>query len=115
MTRPVVSGAALVVFLAWLGGTPRAQQGQAGAPQPGLTWSDDELNKVAHHVRAGRKLTPKTWPNGARVAVCLSFDPDNFSIALNRGDNAPVTISEGEYGALTGIPRILRLLDKHNV
>ena len=91
------------------------QQGQAGGPQPGLNWSDDELKKVAHHVRAGRKLTPKSWPDGARVAVCLSFDPDNFSIALNRGDNAPVTISEGEYGALTGIPRILRLLDKYNV
>lgn len=92
----------------------QAQQPPAG-PQPGLKWTEDQLKKVAHHVRAGRKLTPKSWPNGARVAVCLSFDPDNFSIALNRGNNAPVTISEGEYGALTGTPRILRLLDRYNL
>lgn len=85
------------------------------APQPGLKWTDDQLLKVARHVRAGRTLTPKSWPNGARVAVCLSFDPDNFSIALNAGNTAPVTISEGEYGALTGMPRILRLLDRYNL
>ena len=91
-----------------------AQQPPPG-PQPGLTWSADELTKVAHHVRAGRKLTPKSWPNGARVAVCLSFDPDNQSIALNRGSNAPVTMSEGEYGALTGIPRIIRFLERYNL
>ena len=91
-----------------------AQQPPPG-PQPGLAWSVDELTKVAHHVRAGRKLTPKSWPNGARVAVCLSFDPDNQSIALNRGNNAPVTMSEGEYGALTGIPRIIRFLDRYNL
>ena len=84
-------------------------------PQPGLKWTDEQLLKVARHVRAGRILTPRSWPNGARVAVCLSFDPDNFSIALNRGNTAPVTISEGEDGALTGMPRILRLLDRHNL
>ena len=94
---------------------PAGAQQPPAAPQPGLKWSDDQLKAAAHHVRAGRTLTPKSWPNGARVAVCLSFDPDNFSIALNRGVNAPVTISEGEYGALTGVPRILRFLDRHNL
>src|SRR5262245_1110983 len=95
--------------------SPVAAQQPPEGPQPGLAWSAEELTKVAHHVRAGRKLTPKTWPNGARVAVCLWFDPDNQSIALNRGNNAPVTMSEGEYGALTGIPRILRFLDRYNL
>ena len=84
-------------------------------PQPGLAWSEDQLKEVAHHVRAGRTLTPKSWPNGARVAVCLSFDPDNLTIPLNAGINAPVTMSEGEYGAWTGVPRILRFLDKYNL
>jgi peptidoglycan/xylan/chitin deacetylase (PgdA/CDA1 family) len=84
-------------------------------PQPGLAWTDGQLTKVAHHVRAGRTLTPKVWPNGARVAVCLSFDPDNLTIPLNAGINAPFTMSEGEYGALTGIPRILRFLDRLNL
>jgi peptidoglycan/xylan/chitin deacetylase (PgdA/CDA1 family) len=84
-------------------------------PQPGLAWTDEQLNKVAHHVRAGRRMTPKSWPNGARVAVCLSFDPDNLTIPLNAGINAPLTMSEGEYGALTGVPRILRFLERQNL
>lgn len=83
--------------------------------QPGLQWTEDQIRNVALHIRAGRTLTPKSWPGGARVAVCLSFDPDNFSIALNRGNNAPVTISQGEYGALTGTPRILRLLERYGL
>jgi peptidoglycan/xylan/chitin deacetylase (PgdA/CDA1 family) len=85
------------------------------APQPGLTWTIDQITKAAHHVRAGRRLTPKSWPNGARVAVCLSFDPDNQTIPLNAGINAPLTMSEGEYGALSGVPRILRFLDAFNL
>ena len=66
-------------------------------------------------MRAGRKLTPKSWPNGTRVAVCLSFDPDNLTIPVNAGNNAPLTMSEGEYGALSGIPRILKFLDRENL
>jgi len=85
------------------------------APQPGLAWTTEQLEKAAHHVRAGRRLTPKAWPNGARVAVCLSFDPDNLTIPLNAGINAPLTMSEGEYGAFSGVPRILRFLDAYNL
>src|SRR5689334_9353275 len=91
-----------------------APQPPAG-PQPGLQWTEDQLRQVAHHVRAGRSLTPKSWPNGARVAVCLSFDPDNQTIPLNAGINAPLTMSEGEYGAFSGVPRILRFLDAYNL
>jgi len=91
-----------------------APQPPAG-PQPGLQWTEDQLRQVAHHVRAGRSLTPKSWPNGARVAVCLSFDPDNLTIPLNAGNNAPLTMSEGEFGALSGVPRILRLLDRYHL
>ena len=98
-----------------LGVAPLHAQQPPAAPQPGLAWTEDQLKKVAHHVRAGRKLTPKSWPNGARVAVCLSFDPDNFSIQLNRGDRNPVGISLGEYGALTGMPRLLKLLDDYDL
>jgi peptidoglycan/xylan/chitin deacetylase (PgdA/CDA1 family) len=87
----------------------------APGPQPGLAWTPDQIIRAAHHVRAGRRLTPKSWPNGARVAVCLSFDPDNQTIPLNAGINAPLTMSEGEYGALSGVPRILRFLDTYNL
>jgi peptidoglycan/xylan/chitin deacetylase (PgdA/CDA1 family) len=111
MRTRVFAGVWLIAIAA---GTLTAQQ-PAPQDQPGLKWSDDQIRKTAHHVRAGRKLTPKTWPNGARVAVCLSVDPDNFSIALNAGNTNPVPISAGEYGALEGLPRMLKLFDKHQI
>ena len=49
------------------------------------------------------------------MAVCISVDPDNFSIALNAGNTNPIPISLGEYGALEGMPRMLKLFDKHNI
>ncbi|MBI3261643.1 MAG: hypothetical protein HYZ58_00660, partial [Acidobacteria bacterium] len=33
--------------------------------QPGRKWSEEQLKKAASAARAGRKLTPKSWPNGA--------------------------------------------------
>ena len=107
-TRVVVAA-----LLSSLWASPTAAQAPPAPAQPGLKWTDEQIQKTAHHVRAGRKLTPKTWPNGARVAVCLSVDPDNFSIALNAGNTNPVPISLGEYGALEGVPRMLKLFDKH--
>ena len=96
--------------------TIRAQQQAPADQQSGLTWTEDQIREVAHHVRAGRTLTPMSWPNGARVAVCLSFDPDNFSTQMRRGDsNNIVGISLGEYAPMTGIPRLVKLLDKHDV
>ena len=79
-------------------------------PQPGIKLSADQL-KAQIHVTAGRRLRPQSWPNGARVAVALSFDVDNMSASLARGDLAPGVLSRGEYGAVDGLPRILRLLD----
>ncbi len=61
----------------------------------------------------GKKLTPEAWPNGARIAVCLSFDVDNE--LLQRANPLPVPLSVGEYGATTGLPRILDLLDRRQV
>src|SRR2546430_9152248 len=44
-----------------------------------------------------RKLTPKSWPNGAKVAVCLSWDMDNETFEIAAGHSAPVLLSQGEY------------------
>ncbi|MHA1961432.1 MAG: polysaccharide deacetylase family protein [Candidatus Thorarchaeota archaeon] len=59
------------------------------------------------------------WPNGARVAVCLTFDLDaeiSWRNILRRHgierDN-PVVFSQGEYGPNVAVPRILKLLEKH--
>ena len=75
--------------------------------------NEDQVHKAVDLVRAGPKLNPKTWPNGARVAVCLSFDVDNE--LLWRRKPEPVPLSQGEYGATTALPRILDLLDRHSV
>jgi peptidoglycan/xylan/chitin deacetylase (PgdA/CDA1 family) len=84
-------------------------------PQPGVKLTLDELKAQMFHVSAGRRLHPKAWPNGGRVAVGLSFDVDNASASLATGDLISESISRGEYGAIDGVPRILRLLDKHQV
>ena len=75
--------------------------------------SEDQVHKAVDPVRAGPIRTPKTWPHGARVAVCLSFDVDNE--LLWRRKPEPVPLSQGEYGATTALPRILDLLDRHSV
>ena len=91
-----------------------AQQ-TAPPPQPGVKWSEEQLLKAVAPVRAGRKLTPKTWPNNSRVAVCLSFDNDNESWLLAAGNTSPTTLSTADFGAQTGLPRILALLDKYRI
>ncbi len=101
--------------------TPVAAQTPAPAPapqgraQPGIVWSEEQLKAAVAPVRAGRVLTPRPWPNGARVAVCLSFDVDNESSTLLRGDTAPATLSAGEFGATVGLPRVLEALDRHGI
>jgi peptidoglycan/xylan/chitin deacetylase (PgdA/CDA1 family) len=93
---------------------PVLAQPPPAIPQPGTKLSVDQL-KAQIQVTAGRRLRPQSWPNGARVAVSLSFDVDNMSASLARGDLAPGVLSRGEYGAVDGLPRILKLLDKHQL
>jgi peptidoglycan-N-acetylglucosamine deacetylase len=83
-------------------------------PLPGTRLSTDELKAQMFHVSAGRRLKP-TWPNGARVAVGLSFDVDNATAALSTGNLDYEILSRGEYGAVDGLPRILRMLDRQQV
>ena len=81
----------------------------------GSTLSLDQLRQKFFHVSAGPRLKPRSWPNGARVAVALSFDVDNATISMARGAFEAVELSRGEYGAIDGVPRILQLLDKHAI
>jgi peptidoglycan/xylan/chitin deacetylase (PgdA/CDA1 family) len=75
--------------------------------------TEDQIRQAVGTARMGKKLTPKVWPNGSRVAISLSFDVDNE--LLQRANPLPVPLSVGEYGATTSIPRILALLDRHQV
>lgn len=91
-----------------------AQQ-PAPDPLPGLKLSVGQLREQFLRVSAGRRLKPKSWPDGARVAVALSFDVDNATHALARGILGANELSVGEYGAIDGLPRILRVLEKYQV
>jgi peptidoglycan/xylan/chitin deacetylase (PgdA/CDA1 family) len=83
--------------------------------QPGTRWPDEQLRRAVAPARVGRKLTPRSWPNNGKVAVCLSFDVDNESYLLARGETSPTTLSAADFGAETGLPRILALLDRYQL
>src|SRR5919108_5332839 len=83
--------------------------------QPGRKWTETQLREAVSHVRAGRSLNPRTWPDGARVAVALTFNVNNAANQLARGDTAVVAMTGGEFGAAQGLARVLSLLDQHNV
>jgi peptidoglycan/xylan/chitin deacetylase (PgdA/CDA1 family) len=94
---------------------PSSARPAAADPLPGTKLSMDTLRAQMFHVSAGARLKPSSWPGGARVAVGLSFDVDNATATLSTGTLDYEVISRGEYGAVDGVPRILRLLDKHAV
>ena len=94
--------------------TALGQQPEA-RPQSGTRLSVDALNQQMFQVSAGRRLKPATWRGGARIAVALSFDVDNATSNLAVGDLGSESLSRGEYGAVDGLPRILRLLTKYDI
>lgn len=83
-------------------------------PEQKWTWSVDRLEKAVGQVRAGRDLTPKAWPNGARVAVLLSFDVDNETVAWWEGEPSISDLSRGEYGSRVALKRVVNLLLEKN-
>jgi len=83
--------------------------------KPGWEWTDDSVFAVVNAVRAGRSLKPKTWPNGARVAVLFSFDVDNETVSIRFGEPTVGALSQNEYGARVGLPRIVALFDKYQI
>ena len=114
------ANAALIAIVILSGSAAAQAQPASQAPRPSprvppITFNStpQEIQQTAAITRAGRKLTPKTWPNGARVAVAFTFDVDNESLFRTRP--LPVPMSQGEYGATTGLPRILELLDRQRV
>ena len=109
--------AALVVASSQTGlmqGQP--QRGRGGQPQqaPAPAWSEEQIRQAMAIARVGRRLTPKTWPNGAKVAVNIGYDVDNMGIGRGGGP-LPAAASAGEYGAVDGLPRILALLERQQL
>jgi peptidoglycan-N-acetylglucosamine deacetylase len=89
------------------------QPAQSGAPA--WTLSDGQIREIVGRVRAGRDLSPQSWPGSTRVAVGLSFDLDNETGTLRDNNSSPALLSQGEYGSRAGLPRVLALLDKQAV
>jgi peptidoglycan/xylan/chitin deacetylase (PgdA/CDA1 family) len=112
---PVVVSLFVVAATMTVPDVSRARAQQAGAAQPGTQWTDAQLREAVDLARVGRKLTPKSWPNGARVAVCLSFDTDSEAPLLRDGNTSPTALSASDYGAQSGVPRILAMLDRHRI
>jgi hypothetical protein len=90
-------------------GTGQAQ------PEPPWTLSASRIREIVGRARVGRDLSPAAWPGGARVAVGLSFDLDNETGSLRDRRHSPSLLSQGEYGSRAGLPRVLALLDRHQV
>ncbi len=58
------------------------------------------------------------WPDGAKIAVTLTFDLDAETVWWNDVDamtGNPSSISHGRYGPNVAVPKILAVLEKHNV
>ena len=58
------------------------------------------------------------WPDNKRIAILLAFDLDAELLWLCRDKeniNHPVNLSRGAYGPKQGVPRILDMLDTHEV
>lgn len=90
------------------------QQPQAPSNIPAFRFSEDQIRRAVP-VRVGRKLLTRGWPNGAKVAVSLAFEMDAEASAATPGELLPVPLSAREYGVVKGLPRILDVLDRHNI
>jgi peptidoglycan/xylan/chitin deacetylase (PgdA/CDA1 family) len=92
---------------------------RTGAQQPPAeepwSWPEAKWRGIVERVRAGRSLLPKAWPQGARVAVALSFDFDNETPSLRDNRTSPSALSQGEYGARAALPRVLALLERNRI
>ena len=115
MLGPSLRDVALV-FVLLIAPIARPAHAQQQAPnQPGTRWTESQLREAVELARVGRKLTPRSWPNGARVAVCLSFDDDTEAPLLRDGTTSPTALSASDFGAESGTFRILKMLDHYQI
>ena len=84
-------------------------------PDPVWSWPEDHWRGIVRKVRAGRSMKPRKWKGGARAVVALSFNCPNETMELGAGTTSLARLSQGQYGARQGIPRILALLKAHGV
>jgi peptidoglycan-N-acetylglucosamine deacetylase len=111
MRRAHVVCVALAVLLQGSSGA-RAVISQEQA-DPTWKWSDERIAEFWRRVSAGPSLKPARWPDGAQVAVALSFDYQMGTVY--EPNPTASTNTNSQYDGRVGLPRLLRLLDKHKV
>ena len=84
-------------------------------PRTPWQWPEEHWRRLVARGRAGRKLRPSAWKDGARCAVALSFDSDHETSELRAGAKSISRTSWGQYGSRVGVPRILNLLRRYGV
>lgn len=65
-----------------------------------------------------RPADPVAWPDGCTAAATLGFDLDSEDVALTvdpESRHRLSAMSHQAYGALTGVPRVLDLLERYDV
>src|SRR6266536_1591845 len=55
------------------------------------------------------------WPGLNRAGCAFTFDMDAETLWMARGVHEPVTLSQGRFGPVEALPRILALLEKAEV
>ena len=112
MTRILI--AATISFLLFACQEPSQRNEQTGTPP--WDWTESEVRNAVNQVRAGRDLTPESWPNEARVAVLFSFDVDNETVqGLRDGSVSIGPLSQGEYGSRVALPRVVELMNQQEI
>ena len=112
MTRILI--AATISFLLFACQEPSQRNEQTGTPP--WDWTEAEVRNAGYQVRAGRDLTPESWPNEARVAVLFSFDVDNETVqGLRDGSVSIGPLSQGEYGSRVALPRVVELMNQQEL
>jgi peptidoglycan/xylan/chitin deacetylase (PgdA/CDA1 family) len=75
-------------------------------------------DSAAGLVSSAAAPAPITWPAGFSAAACLTFDMDAEAAVLTAdisSINRMTPMSHQSYGPLVGVPRILALLDRHDI
>ncbi len=85
----------------------------AAQQDPSWKWTDEKIAEFWRRVSAGPSLKPERWPDGAQVAVALSFDYQMGTVY--EPGPAASTNTNSQYDGRVGLPRLLKLLDKHKV
>lgn len=89
--------------------------GDNGKPLEPWQWEEAHWRKLVNQTRAGRRLAPSSWKDGARCAVALSFDADHETNELREGGQSIGRMAWGQYGNRVGVPRVLEMLKRHDI